>query len=68
MALSARVDLKPENLLFATEDDDSELLVADFGLSKIVDENTYSTLSTTCGTPAYMAPEVRVDGLRRARG
>jgi serine/threonine protein kinase len=53
-----RTDIKPENLLFATEDDDSELLVADFGLSKMVDENTYSTLSTTCGTPAYMAPEV----------
>ncbi|KAM0787282.1 hypothetical protein ACM66B_006515 [Microbotryomycetes sp. NB124-2] len=51
-------DLKPENLLFESQDEDSKLMVADFGLSKIVDENTYSTLSTTCGTPAYMAPEI----------
>lgn len=58
LTLNDRADLKPENLLFATEDEDSPLLVADFGLSKIVDESTYSTLSTTCGTPAYMAPEI----------
>ncbi|KAK4053290.1 Calcium/calmodulin-dependent protein kinase type I [Microbotryomycetes sp. JL221] len=51
-------DLKPENLLFENQQEDSKLMVADFGLSKIVDENTYSTLSTTCGTPAYMAPEI----------
>ncbi|SCZ96370.1 BZ3500_MvSof-1268-A1-R1_Chr8-2g10149 [Microbotryum saponariae] len=51
-------DLKPENLLFRTKDDDSDLLIADFGLSKIVDEGTFSALTTTCGTPGYMAPEI----------
>lgn len=44
-------DLKPENLLFESKDDDSDLKIADFGLSKIVDEQTFSALSTTCGTP-----------------
>lgn len=51
-------DLKPENLLFRSKEDDSDLLIADFGLSKIIDDSTFSTLNTTCGTPGYMAPEI----------
>ncbi|KAK9763058.1 Calcium/calmodulin-dependent protein kinase type I, variant 2 [Basidiobolus ranarum] len=51
-------DLKPENLLFRTRAEDSDLLVADFGLSRIIDKDTVSVLRTTCGTPGYMAPEV----------
>ncbi|CAG8450343.1 7365_t:CDS:10 [Ambispora leptoticha] len=51
-------DLKPENLLFRTRADDSDLLVADFGLSKIIDSETFHVLTTTCGTPGYMAPEI----------
>ncbi|KAF9929052.1 hypothetical protein FBU30_001895 [Linnemannia zychae] len=51
-------DLKPENLLFKTKDEDSELLIADFGLSKIVDKDKFDLLTTTCGTPGYMAPEI----------
>ncbi|KAF9580360.1 hypothetical protein BGW38_003031 [Lunasporangiospora selenospora] len=51
-------DLKPENLLFKTKDDDSQLMIADFGLSKIVDQEAFHILTTTCGTPGYMAPEV----------
>ncbi|KAF9178197.1 hypothetical protein BGZ51_008032 [Haplosporangium sp. Z 767] len=51
-------DLKPENLLFKTADDDSELLIADFGLSKIIDHDMFHVLTTTCGTPGYMAPEI----------
>lgn len=50
-------DLKPENLLFKTPADDSPLLIADFGLSKIIASDS-DALSTTCGTPNYMAPEV----------
>jgi len=30
--------------------------VADFGLARILEENTLA--STTCGTPGYVAPEV----------
>ncbi|KAJ3308512.1 hypothetical protein HDU76_003897, partial [Blyttiomyces sp. JEL0837] len=51
-------DIKPENLLFKTKDSLSELVIADFGLSKIMDPSTFDGLMTTCGTPGYMAPEV----------
>ncbi|ORX89155.1 Pkinase-domain-containing protein [Basidiobolus meristosporus CBS 931.73] len=49
---------QPENLLFRTRAEDADLLVADFGLSRIIDKDTVSVLRTTCGTPGYMAPEV----------
>ncbi|KAH7325000.1 calmodulin-dependent protein kinase [Stachybotrys elegans] len=51
-------DLKPENLLFRTPEDNSDLLIADFGLSRIMDEEKFHVLTTTCGTPGYMAPEI----------
>ncbi|KAM4707837.1 calcium/calmodulin-dependent protein kinase type IV-like [Discoglossus pictus] len=49
-------DLKPENLLYADMSPDSLLKIADFGLSKIVDE--HATMKTLCGTPGYCAPEI----------
>ena len=51
-------DLKPENLLFRTPAEDSDLLIADFGLSRIIDDESFHVLTTTCGTPGYMAPEI----------
>ncbi|KAJ3172757.1 hypothetical protein HDU87_007845 [Geranomyces variabilis] len=51
-------DIKPENLLFKRKDSLKDLMIADFGLSKIVDEDKFEGLMTTCGTPGYMAPEV----------
>ncbi|KAL3482396.1 kinase-like domain-containing protein [Aspergillus californicus] len=51
-------DLKPENLLFRTPEDNADLLIADFGLSRIMDEQKFHVLTTTCGTPGYMAPEI----------
>lgn len=51
-------DLKPENLLFRTKEETSELLIADFGLSRIMAEDKFHVLTTTCGTPGYMAPEI----------
>jgi len=48
--------LKPENLLLKTGDDDKEVKIADFGLSKIV--GTEKMMQTACGTPGYVAPEV----------
>ncbi|KAG9321968.1 hypothetical protein KVV02_002851, partial [Mortierella alpina] len=50
--------LQPENLLFKTAAEDSELLIADFGLSRIIDQEKFHLLTTTCGTPGYMAPEI----------
>ncbi|CAH2297184.1 calcium calmodulin-dependent kinase type IV [Pelobates cultripes] len=49
-------DLKPENLLYATPAPDACLKIADFGLSKIVDDQV--TMKTVCGTPGYCAPEI----------
>jgi serine/threonine protein kinase len=51
-------DLKPENLLFRTREENSDLLIADFGLSRIMEQEKFHLLTTTCGTPGYMAPEV----------
>lgn len=51
-------DLKPENLLFRDKSEASDLLIADFGLSRVVDDEKITVLSTTCGTPGYMAPEI----------
>jgi len=49
-------DLKPENLLYDTTADDAEIKITDFGLAKYRSEE--STMTTACGTPGYVAPEV----------
>jgi len=52
----AHRDLKPENLLVKSVEDDTEVKIADFGLSKIIDKD--KMMQTACGTPGYVAPEV----------
>ncbi|OXB54538.1 hypothetical protein ASZ78_002609 [Callipepla squamata] len=49
-------DLKPTNLLYATPAPDAPLKIADFGLSKIVEEGV--AMKTSCGTLGYCAPEI----------
>ena len=46
-------DLKPENLLL---DSQSQVKIADFGLSNLMKDGEF--LSTSCGSPNYAAPEV----------
>ncbi|KAG7364234.1 serine/threonine protein kinase [Nitzschia inconspicua] len=52
----AHRDLKPENLLLVSKDDDSAVKIADFGFAKKVYE--HNSLTTQCGTPGYVAPEI----------
>jgi len=51
----AHRDLKPENLLLRG-DDETDVMLSDFGLSKIINQDTM--METACGTPYYVAPEV----------
>ena len=52
-------DLKPENILIEKDIETEEIIkikITDFGLSKIVVPN--EIMMESCGTPAYVAPEV----------
>ncbi|KAI0797364.1 Pkinase-domain-containing protein [Irpex lacteus] len=51
-------DLKPENLLFRTKKEDADIMIADFGLSRMMEEEKLQLLTEICGTPGYMAPEI----------
>jgi calcium/calmodulin-dependent protein kinase I len=50
-------DLKPENLLYLTRAADSELVLADFGIAKML-ENPAEVLTSMAGSFGYAAPEV----------
>lgn len=52
----AHRDLKPENLLLTSENDDSDIKIADFGFAKRVLQP--KSLTTQCGTPGYVAAEI----------
>lgn len=50
-------DLKPENLLYLTREDNSDLVLADFGIAKHLDSPD-GVLKTMAGSFGYAAPEV----------
>ncbi|KAI9347388.1 kinase-like domain-containing protein, partial [Obelidium mucronatum] len=52
----AHRDLKPENLLLSEKSTSAKVMISDFGLSKILNDET--AMKTACGTPGYVAPEV----------
>ncbi|OTB07569.1 hypothetical protein M426DRAFT_317881 [Hypoxylon sp. CI-4A] len=54
-------DVKPENILLV--DKDLHVKLADFGLAKIIGEESFTT--TLCGTPSYVAPEILAEGRHR---
>ncbi|KIW04098.1 calcium/calmodulin-dependent protein kinase [Verruconis gallopava] len=49
-------DLKPENLLYLTREPDSDLVLADFGIAKML--NDKDVLTSMAGSFGYAAPEV----------
>lgn len=48
------VSVQPENILYYSQDEDSKIMISDFGLSKMVDNGV---MSTACGTPGYVGKE-----------
>lgn len=44
-------------------DKDLHVKLADFGLAKIIGEESFTT--TLCGTPSYVAPEILAEGRHR---
>jgi calcium/calmodulin-dependent protein kinase I len=50
-------DLKPENLLYLTKDPKSALVLADFGIAKMLEHPT-DVLTSMAGSFGYAAPEV----------
>ena len=48
---------QPENLLYYSMDEDSKIMISDFGLSKI--EGSGSVMSTACGTPGYVGKIIK---------
>lgn len=48
-------DIKLENILMVESNDDSKILLADFGLCSKIDG---AYLNEPCGSPGYMAPEL----------
>jgi len=53
------LDLKPSNILF---DENDSVLVADFGLAKMLQGATHAKADTNAGTTSYMPPEQWVGG------
>ncbi|OON21731.1 hypothetical protein X801_02373 [Opisthorchis viverrini] len=42
----------PENLLYYSQEEDSKIMISDFGLSQIETNETH--MATACGTPGYV--------------
>eukprot|EP00927_Polykrikos_kofoidii_P062402 TRINITY_DN57215_c0_g1_i1.p1 TRINITY_DN57215_c0_g1~~TRINITY_DN57215_c0_g1_i1.p1 ORF type:complete len:374 (-),score=47.91 TRINITY_DN57215_c0_g1_i1:124-1245(-) len=52
-------DMKPENILLVSRDNDTNVKVSDFGLAKISRDSKKLPRSTTiCGSDFYLAPEL----------
>jgi len=50
-------DLKPENLLYSDGSPNAIIKITDFGLAKFISTSS-EVMSTPCGTPGYVAPEI----------
>jgi serine/threonine protein kinase len=52
----AHRDLKPQNLLLKSKSDPTDIVISDFGFACRVHKS--QSLTTRCGTPSFVAPEV----------
>lgn len=52
----AHRDLKPQNLLLTSKEDNAHIKLCDFGFSRRV--HTPQSLIIRCGTPTYVSPEI----------
>lgn len=55
-------DIKPENLILRNSDSETDVVLADFGLSEKYAEDEQQLLFKRCGTPGYVAPEILNNG------
>ena len=44
-------DLKPENLLFRDPSEEADIMICDFGLSRVIESDKIGLLTEICGTP-----------------
>ena len=51
-------DLKPENLLFKDPTEDADIMICDFGLSRVIESDKMALLTEICGTPG-VSPHLR---------
>lgn len=51
-------DLKPENIMLRDDNDVSDIVVVDFGLSSMTHLDPRTILFKKCGTPGFVGPEV----------
>jgi calcium/calmodulin-dependent protein kinase I len=52
----AHRDLKLENILYESKEEDAMVKITDFSLAKIIPDDVFAI--TACGTPGYVAPEI----------
>ncbi|KAJ1876362.1 Calmodulin-dependent protein kinase cmk2, partial [Kickxella alabastrina] len=57
-------DIKPENLIFLDKSENAPLMLADFGIARIM-RSSDEVLNTMCGSLGYAAPEIL---LRKGHG
>ena len=60
-------DLKPENLLYHSSDEDSKIMISDFGLSKMEDSGIMATACGTPGEPIHTTRSPRLLAKRAAK-
>lgn len=54
----AHRDIKPENVLYLSIEDNSPVVLADFGVSKKVNVHSHEKLTGVAGSFGYIAPEI----------